>query len=252
MHRRGVRVVPCARDLEIKMGREIRKIRGCFIYAPRAQGKVRTKTVRRQLWAPTLNRPARALAGRDFFCAFAPPPPSDQAVFYHLASSLKYAQLKVYLHYAFGVGIVWQHIGNKSTENMPADRSLVAPMPAACRSARTNGRRLFVDGDGRGPWARRWRDLKFLYADDIGGESSLSEFQLGLVGTAATLRCELEKLEGRLSVGEAVDLDQFGRLAGHYRRIVETLGLERRTRDVTPSLADIAAEIEAEREAAGS
>jgi hypothetical protein len=81
--------------------------------------------------------------------------------------------------------------------------------------------------------------------------SALSEFQLGLVGTAATLRCELEKLEGRLSVGEAVDLDQFGRLAGHYRRIVETLGIERRAKDVTPqSLADIAREIEAEEAAA--
>ena len=33
------------------------------------------------------------------------------------------------------------------------------------------------------------------------------------------------------------------------RRVLATIGLERRKRDVTPSLADIAAEIEAEREA---
>jgi hypothetical protein len=119
------------------------------------------------------------------------------------------------------------------------DRTRVVPMSASSRSAKTNGRRLFVDGDGRGPWARRWRDLESLYADDLGGESTLSEFQLGLIGTCATLRCELEKLEGRLSVGEAVDLDVFGRLAGHYRRICETLGIERRKRDITPSVADI-------------
>ena len=50
------------------------------------------------------------------------------------------------------------------------------------------------------------------------------------------MRCELEKLEGRLSVGEEIDLDQFGRLAGHYRRICETLGIERRKRDITPDL----------------
>jgi hypothetical protein len=122
----------------------------------------------------------------------------------------------------------------------------VAAMPAAQRSAKTNGRRAFVDGDGRGPWARRWRDLQSLYADDLGGGSALSEFQLGLVGTCATLRCELEKLEGRLSVGEAVDLDQFGRLAGHYRRICETLGIERRSRDVTPSVNDYVAHINAQ------
>jgi hypothetical protein len=69
------------------------------------------------------------------------------------------------------------------------------------RSAKTNGRRSFVGGDGRGLWARRWRDLRSLYADDLGGASALSEFQLGLVGTCATLRCALEKPEGRLSLG---------------------------------------------------
>jgi hypothetical protein len=125
----------------------------------------------------------------------------------------------------------------------------VAPMPAASRSAKTNGRRSFVDGDGRGLWARRWRDLEALYIDDLGGASALSEFQLGLVGTCATLRCELEKLEGRLSVGEAVDLDQFGRLAGHYRRICETLGIERRKRDLTPSVAEYVARISVDEKA---
>src|SRR5450759_1345103 len=128
---------------------------------------------------------------------------------------------------------------------MLENRAAFAPMPAAGRSANTYGSRLFVDGDGRGPWARRWRDLKFLYADDLGGESALSEFQLGLVGTAATMRCELERLEGRLSLGEAVDNERYGRIAGHYRRIVETLGIERRARDVTPTISDIANEIAA-------
>ena len=108
--------------------------------------------------------------------------------------------------------------------------------PPRCRSAKTNNSRTFVDGDGRGPWARRWRDLQALYADDLGGASSLSEFQSGLIATAATLRCELERLEGKLSLGEDINLDVFGRLAGHYRRIVETLGIERRKRDVTPTL----------------
>jgi hypothetical protein len=116
-------------------------------------------------------------------------------------------------------------------------------MPARCRSAVSNGRRKFVDGDGRGPWARRWRDLQTLYADDLGGASTLSEFQLGLISTAATLRCEIERLEGRLSVGEDINIDALGRVAGHYRRICETLGIERRRRDITPpTLDDIARE----------
>jgi hypothetical protein len=127
----------------------------------------------------------------------------------------------------------------------PADSALLAALPAASRSARTNGRRLFVDGDGRGPWARRWRDLQALYADDLGGAATLSEFQLGLVGTAATMRCELERLEGQLSLGEAVDTDMYGRIAGHYRRICETLGIERRRRYVVPTISEIANEIAA-------
>jgi hypothetical protein len=120
-----------------------------------------------------------------------------------------------------------------------ADSALIAALPAASRSAKTNDRRAFLAGDGRSIWARRQRDLEVLYGDDLGGESTLSEFQLGLISTCATLRCELEKLEGRLSVGEAVDLDQFGRLVGHYRRVCETLGIERRARDISPTLSDI-------------
>jgi hypothetical protein len=127
----------------------------------------------------------------------------------------------------------------------PADSAPLAAMPASSRSAKTNDRRQFLAGDGRSVWARRQRDLEVLYADDLGGASALSEFQCGLISTCATLRCELEKLEGRLSVGEAVDLDQFGRLVGHYRRVCETLGVERRKRFVVPTISDIANEIAA-------
>jgi hypothetical protein len=69
-------------------------------------------------------------------------------------------------------------------------------------------------GDGRGPWARRRRDLEALFADDMGGASILTEFQLSLVATAATLRLELERMEGRMSMGEVVDIDRYDRAAG--------------------------------------
>jgi hypothetical protein len=95
---------------------------------------------------------------------------------------------------------------------------------------------MFVEGSGRSPWARRRRDLEALYADDLNGVSGLTGFQIGLIQTAATLRVELEQLEGKLSDGHAVDLDKYGRLCGHYRRICETLGLERRAKDVSVSL----------------
>ncbi len=123
-------------------------------------------------------------------------------------------------------------------------------LPCRQRSAVTNKRRLFVHGDGNSAWARRQRDLRFLYTNDIGPEATLSEFQLSLVSVASTLRTEIERLEGKLSLGEDVDLDLLGRLIGHFRRVCETLGIQRVKRDITPSLADIADEIETTREAA--
>jgi len=53
-------------------------------------------------------------------------------------------------------------------------------------------------------------------------------------------------MEGRLSQGEPVDLDAFTRAASHLRRILETLGLERRTRDITPKLSSYLAEAHTE------
>lgn len=41
-----------------------------------------------------------------------------------------------------------------------------------------------------------------------------------------------------MSEGQGVDLDVYNRLAGNLRRLFETLGLERKQRDITPTLAD--------------
>jgi hypothetical protein len=106
--------------------------------------------------------------------------------------------------------------------------------PSRQRSAVTNGKRVFVDGDGNAAWTRRWRDLVQAHEQDLGGAESLSEAQSSLVRRVATIEIELEQLEGKLSKGEAVDLDGYTRAAGHLRRILESLGLERRSRDVTP------------------
>jgi hypothetical protein len=49
----------------------------------------------------------------------------------------------------------------------------------------------------------------------------------------------LERLDAQLSRGEEIDLDAYARVAGHLRRMFETLGVERRAKDVTPSLGQI-------------
>ena len=101
------------------------------------------------------------------------------------------------------------------------------------RSAVTSGRKLFVNGDPNSAWARRFHDLVRGHVVDAGGRDMISEAQCAWCKRAAALECELEQLEGRLSQGEQVDLDSYGRAASHLRRILETLGLERRAVDIT-------------------
>src|SRR5215470_4400246 len=100
----------------------------------------------------------------------------------------------------------------------PPHRLDLGPRAPAQRSAVTNGKRLFVQGSGTSAWSRRYADLILGHVADAGGRDSLSEAQLSLIKRAAAIECELEQLEGRLSEGEQVDLDKFGRAASHLRR----------------------------------
>jgi hypothetical protein len=106
------------------------------------------------------------------------------------------------------------------------------------RSAVTSGRRLFVNGDPNSLWSRRYHDLVVAHIGDAGGHDTLSAAQLSLIRRASAIELELERMEGKLSMGEEVDLDKFGRAASHLRRLWEALGLRRVPRDVT-SLGDI-------------
>jgi hypothetical protein len=112
------------------------------------------------------------------------------------------------------------------------------------RSAVTSGRILLVGGDSNSAWARRYADLLVGHVADAGGRDQVSEAKLSLIRRAAAMECEIEALEAKLSCGEAVDLDVFGRAASHLRRLFEVIGIERRSRDVTPTTY-FAAEYEA-------
>jgi hypothetical protein len=57
--------------------------------------------------------------------------------------------------------------------------------------------------------------------------------QLSLIRRAASIECELERLDAMLSTGAEVNLDAYGRAASHLRRLFETLGVGRKARDVT-------------------
>ena len=107
----------------------------------------------------------------------------------------------------------------------------------------SNGTSLFSkEVDGRTFWAKRFRDLCALHSSDLGGDAQLSEAQKSLIRRGAALSAECESLEGRMAAGTVTieELDLYNRLSGNLRRILESIGLERRARPVNAlSLDDI-------------
>jgi hypothetical protein len=97
---------------------------------------------------------------------------------------------------------------------------------------------------------RRYRAIRSAVLSDLGGEDNTTEVQRQLISKFCTLALQLEALEAAAVEGRRIDIDLFGRCASHLRRIAETIGLRRIPRDVTPTLDDIARQIEAEREEA--
>jgi hypothetical protein len=104
----------------------------------------------------------------------------------------------------------------------------------------TTGRNLFVEGgDGRSAWALRWKDLILAHVADLGGPDILSEAQISIIRRASAMECELEAMEGRMSEGQAVDTDVYGRLTSRLCRMLELVGIKRLAKPIDP-LSDLA------------
>jgi hypothetical protein len=76
----------------------------------------------------------------------------------------------------------------------------------------------------------------------LGGWSNITNAQAALLRRAVTLITELERREGLFMQAGCIDdtaLAIFVTATNALRRVLETLGLERKMRDVTPSLAEV-------------
>jgi hypothetical protein len=106
------------------------------------------------------------------------------------------------------------------------------------RSRVTNGSKLLPLSDGRSASARRFRDIFEDITLDLGGVAVLSEGQKQLARRAAMLSAESERMEALAARGEAeFDIDLYGMICDRLGRLFGRLGLERKSRDVTPSLS---------------
>lgn len=106
------------------------------------------------------------------------------------------------------------------------------------RSRVTNGSALLPGVSNRSTWARRLRDLIEIHSADRGDD--LSEAERSIIRRASVLTVELEYQEARFATmresgrqPSALELDVYSRLTGQLRRLLETIGIDRRPRDVT-------------------
>jgi hypothetical protein len=133
-------------------------------------------------------------------------------------------------------------------ENSPADRPAVARRSPADRppvgsdpqrSRITNGNALLPGVDGRSPWIRRCKDVIASHLSDVPDASAAER---SIIRRASVLTVELERMERQFALAgeasaEALNIYQRG--ANSMRRLLESVGLQRRQRDVGPTLGEI-------------
>ena len=118
-----------------------------------------------------------------------------------------------------------------------ADDSAGIEVGSGRKGRRSGAARLrsIEDLDGRTTASRKARQLLSGIESDLGGADLLSVGQRQLAQRAALLGALIEDAEARWAAGESIDIDPYLRAVGVQRRVLATLGLERRARDVTPS-----------------
>jgi hypothetical protein len=102
------------------------------------------------------------------------------------------------------------------------------------RSKVSNGTRLFIEPiDGRTRTGRRFKDLVYDLASDLGGRDMLSEGQKQLVRRNALISSICEGMEAEAVEERAsFNVEQYVVLVNCQRRLCETLGLKRVARPV--------------------
>ena len=129
-----------------------------------------------------------------------------------------------------------------------ADRSGV-DRASRQKTKQANGSALLPGVDGRSAWVRRAKELISDHTSDLGGIDNVSAAERSIIRRACVLTVELERMERTFTLaGEASaeDLDIYARVAGNLRRLLEAVGLQRRARNVMPTLDQYLAQEAAE------
>jgi hypothetical protein len=105
------------------------------------------------------------------------------------------------------------------------------------RDKLTNGSKTLPDTDGRLRIARRFRDIAAAILVDQGGAELCSESRRQLIRRFSAACVLAEDLEGRLARGEEIDVERHALLCT-LTRLAQRIGIDRRAKNITPSLSE--------------
>ena len=112
-------------------------------------------------------------------------------------------------------------------------------LPRQTRTRQGRARLLTLDClDQRTAAARAARNLIDHLTSDLGGDDRLSAGERELVKRAALCGAVVADFEARWVAGQPVELNEYLAAVNVQRRVLATLGLRRRSRDVTLSLRE--------------
>lgn len=122
---------------------------------------------------------------------------------------------------------------------LDADEKDSGSAPEAPAKGAVKARLLTLDDlDRRTRAYQRTQELRDGIISDLGGAEHLTILHRTLAESVAVLSAMIRDMETRFLSGQPVDLIEYTTLINARRREAQTVGLERRARDVTPDLRD--------------
>ena len=112
------------------------------------------------------------------------------------------------------------------------------PDARRAKSRVSNGTEILPGVDGRSLVARRYRDITSAVIADQGGLARMSEARQQLIRRFAAAAVIAEQIEAKLANGEAVNIQEHALLSSTLTRLATRIGIDRRMRNITPSLQE--------------
>ena len=102
----------------------------------------------------------------------------------------------------------------------------------------TNGKEVLPGVDGRSIVGRRYRDIADAITQDQGGAERCAEARIQLIRRFSACAVMAEQIEAKLALGKTIDIAEHAQLTSAMVRVATRIGINRRVRNVTPSLAE--------------